>query len=603
MLQKAFQAYQGGNPAEAESISRQVLAMHPDHEGGLLLLAMSLDAQRKGAEAIALFERMTLLFPDTSAYWSNLGTIRRTLGHDDLAATAFEHALALAPDDANALFNLGSFRFDKGDYVEARMLLLRAHEQAPEDAGIRVQAAAACFECGDIDGAERLLDGWEQWIPNDVTVLTDIGWTLTRLTRADEAGRALEAAARAMPGNTRVDLRRAAFYERTNRVDEARALLARIPQDAIDRVGLRTDAATLRADLAARGDDLEGARRLYEELVADPAMVRRDPQLPSQLARVCDRLGDTDAAIDWLARGRALHVAQLRERAPQVFSEGADPLRIIRRPVTHAERASWQPVSVPSAQESPVFVVGFPRSGTTMLETMLDAHPALAGMDERAFIQDVIDAMGRMGHAYPDDLGNLAAPECDALRAMYFEWATTRARVPAGQRIVDKNPLNIMRLPLIARLFPEARIILALRHPCDVVLSNYMQTFRSPAYVALTETIESTARGYADTFAFWLDQVAVLAPNVLELRYEDVVDDIDAQSRRIAHFVGIDWDARMVNFHERAKERGFIATPSYHQVVEPINRKGVARWERYRRHLEPAIPLLQPYIDRWNYSA
>lgn len=602
MLQKAFLAYQGGNAAEAESISRQVLVAHPDHEGGLLLLAMSLDAQRKGAEAIALFERMTLLFPNTSAYWTNLGTIRRSLGHDDLAATAFDRALALAPDDANALFNLGSFRFDKGDYVEARTLLLRAHEQAPDDAGIRVHAASACFECGDIDGAERLLDDWERWVPNDVTVLTDIGWTLTRLTRADEAGRALEAAARAMPGNTRVDLRRAAFYERTNRVDEAKALLARIPQDAIDRVGLRTDAMTLRADLAARGDDLATARRLYEELVADAAMVRRDPQLPSQLARVCDRLGDTDAAMDWLARGRALHIAQLRERAPQVFSEGADPLRIIRRPVTRAERASWQSVPSPSAPASPVFVVGFPRSGTTMLETMLDAHPALTGMDERAFVQDVIDAMGKMGRAYPDDLGHLSAPECEALRAQYFDLAATRARVPAGQRIVDKNPLNIMRLPLIARLFPEARIILALRHPCDVVLSNFMQTFRSPAYVALTETIESTARAYADTFAFWLDQVAVLAPNVLELRYEDVVDDIDSQSRRIADFIGVDWDARMVNFHERAKERGFIATPSYHQVVEPINRKGIARWERYRRHLEPAIPLLQPYLDRWNYT-
>lgn len=602
MLQKAFQAYQSGNAAEAESISRQVLAAHPDHEGGLLLLAMSLDAQRKGAEAIALFERMTLLFPNTSAYWTNLGTVRRSLGHDDLAVTAFERALALAPDDANALFNLGSFRFDKGDYVESRALLLKAHAQAPDDAGIRVQAAGACFECGDIDGAERLLDDWERWIPDDVTLLTDIGWTLTRLTRADEAGRALEAAARAMPGNTRVDLRRAAFYERTNRVDEATALLARIPQDAIDRVGLRTDAATLRADLAARGNDLATARRLYEELVADAAMVRRDPQLPSQLARVCDRLGDADAAIDWLARGRALHIAQLRERAPQVFEEGADPLRIIRRRITSAERASWRSVPAPGAHESPVFVVGFPRSGTTMLETMLDAHPALAGMDERAFVQDVIDAMGKGGRTYPDDLGQLDDAECAALRALYVELAATRARVPVGQRIVDKNPLNIMRLPMIARLFPEARIILALRHPCDVVLSNYMQTFRSPAYVALTATIESTARGYADTFAFWLDQVAVLAPNVLELRYEDVVDDIEAQSRRIADFVGVDWDARMVNFHERAKERGFIATPSYHQVVEPINRKGVARWERYRRHLEPAIPLLQPYIERWNYT-
>lgn len=602
MLQSAFQAYQSGDAAQAEAISRQVLSMHPDHEGGLLLLAMSLDAQRKRAEAIALFERMTLLFPGTSAYWSNLGTIRRSLGQDEQAASAFERALALDPGESSALFNLGTFRFDKGDYVEARRLLLRAHEAAVDDAGIRVQAAAACFECGDIDGAERLLDGWERWVPEDATILADIGWTLTRLTRAEEAGRALEAAARAMPGNTRVDLRRAAFYERTNRLEEANALLARIPQDAIDRVGLRSDALTLRADLAMRAEDFATARRLYEELVVDAEMVRRDPQLPSQLARVCDRLGDAEAAMDWLARGRALHIAQLRERAPQVFDEGADPLRIIRRRLTSADRAAWQPVPAPAAADSPIFVVGFPRSGTTMLETMLDAHPALAGMDERAFVQDVIDAMAKDGFAYPDDLGRLDADACARLRTLYFDLVARRAHIPPGKRVVDKNPLNIMRLPLIARLFPEAPIILALRHPCDVVLSNYMQTFRSPAYVALTATIESTARGYADTFAFWLDQAAVLAPRVLELRYEDVVDDIEGQSRRIADFVGVEWDARMVAFHERAKERGFIATPSYHQVVEPVNRKGVGRWERYRSHLEPAIPLLRPYLERWNYA-
>ena len=558
MLQNAFQAFQSGNPAEAEAISRQVLAMHPDHEGGLLLLAMSLDAQRKRAEAIALFERMTLLFPQTSAYWSNLGTIRRSLGQDELAASAFERALALDPDEPGALFNLGAFRFDKGDYVEARRLLLHAHAMWPDDAGVRAQAAAACFECGDIEGAERLLADWERWVPEDANLLADIGWTLTRLTRAEEAGRALEAAARAMPNNTRVDLRRAAFHERTNRVDEANALLSRIPQDAIDRAGLRSDALTLRADLAMRTEDFATARRLYEELVADPGMVRRDPQLPSQLARVCDRLGDTVAAMDWLSRGRALHIAQLRERAPQVFDEGADPLRIIRRPVTPAEHSAWQPLPSPTAAESPVFVVGFPRSGTTMLETMLDAHPDLAGMDERAFVQDLIDAMAKDGYRYPDDLGRLDAEAGAKLRALYRDLVTTRARIAPGKRVVDKNPLNIMRLPLIARLFPQSPIILALRHPCDVVLSNYMQTFRSPAYVALTATIESTARGYADTFAFWLDQAAVLAPRVLELRYED--------------------------------------------VVEPVNRKGVGRWERYRDSLEPAIPLLRPYIERWNYA-
>jgi hypothetical protein len=324
--------------------------------------------------------------------------------------------------------------------------------------------------------------------------------------------------------------------------------------------------------------------------------------LLTAIARMYEKKDDVVSTMSWLDRAHAQQIDELRSHAPHWFEPGADPLGITRHRIGPAEHAQWTPLRAPEAQESPIFVVGFPRSGTTMLETMLDAHPLLTGMDERTFVQDIVEELRSAGFEYPQHIGRIDDALADRLRDVYWRLVRMRARIAPGKRLVDKNPLNILRLPLIARIFPNARIILALRHPCDVVLSNYMQTFRTPAYVSLTASIESTARGYADTFAFWLDQVAVLAPNVLELRYEDVVDDIDAQSRRIADFVGVDWDARMVNFHERAKERGFIATPSYHQVVEPINRKGVARWERYRRHLEPAIPLLQPYIERWNYT-
>lgn len=601
MLQRAFEAYQSGNPRQAETLCREILATQPEDQVAMLFLAMSLDAQHRTIEAIQLFERLTVLSPEQAENWANLGTVLRAAGQADKAEQAFRSALERDGADANSLFNLGSLSFDKGNYGEARRFLLRALETAPEDPSIRALAVAACFECADFEQTDRLLVDWERWATGNVEVLTDLGWTLTRLTRAEEAGRALEMAAQMMPNNTRVDLRRAAFYERTNRVAESRALLQQIPQEALDRVGLGTDATILRADLAARGDDLEGARHLYEKLVVDADLVRRDPQLPSQLARVCDRLGDPAAAMMWLVHGRALHLAQLRERAPQIFEEGADPLRIIRQPLSAEQVAAWKPVTVPSAEESPIFVVGFPRSGTTMLETMLDAHPQLASMDERAFIQDVVDEMHKMGFAYPDGLGELDDAQCAHLRATYANLVKTQARVDPTLRLVDKNPLNIMRLPLIVRLFPKAKIILALRHPCDVVLSNFMQTFRAPAYIAMCATIESTAQGYADTFDFWIDQAGVLSPDVLELRYEDVVDDIDAQSRRLAAFIGIDWDERMVNFHERAKDRGFIGTPSYQQVVEPINRRGVARWEKYREYLEPAIPILRRHIERWNY--
>ncbi len=601
MFQSIFELLQSGDAPRAETMTRSILASDPDAESALVLLALCLDAQYRSAEALAVFERLTQLYPNTSSHWSNLGAARRDLGQQAGAREAFLKAYSLDPTDPSALLNLGNAAMEDGAFADARAKLLDALVAEPNDATIRTQAANACYECGEFDQAERLIENWQDWCANDALNINEVGWLLTRLGRADKAGDALHAAAALAPGQPRIQLRLAAYYERSNRVEEATATLAAIDSMAAVREGLSNDLAILRASLAARGDDLNSAISLHEPLLADASVMRRDPQLLSQLARLHDRNGDPNAAMQSLMRGRKVQLEQLRDRVPQLFEVGADPIRIVRSRVSQEQRSRWDAIDAPTSAESPVFVVGFPRSGTTMLETMLDAHPGLTGMDERAFIDNAIDEFKQGGFNYPDQLGKIDTTMANELRANYWKRVDERVERPPGVRLVDKNPLNIMRLPLIARLFPNAKIILALRHPCDVVLSNYMQAFRSPAYIKLCETIESTAIGYADTFAFWIDQADVLKPDVLELRYEDIVDDIDTQSRRIADFIGVDWDQRMVDFHERARERGFIATPSYSQVVEPLNRKGVGRWERYREYLEPAMPHLQPYIDRWNY--
>ena len=602
MFQEIFQLLNSGEAVRAEAMTRALLASDPDAESPLLLLAFCLDAQSRTTEVLQVFERLTQLYPTTSSHWSNLGAAYRDLGRKEEARDAFQKAHALDPDDPAALLNLGNADMTDGAFASARNTLLEALDADPTDPQIRIQAANACYECGEFDQAEHLIENWQAWSADDALSLNEVGWLLTRLGRGEAADKALHSADKRSPNHPRIQMRLAAFYERNNKVDQASSLVARMDTAAVAREGLATDLAIVRAGIATRGENLQEAIELHEALLADPVAIRRDPQLLSQLARLHDRNGDPTAAMRSLADGRKVQIDQLRDRVPQLFEPDADPIRMVRRRVSADARHRWQSINAPSAADSPVFVVGFPRSGTTMLETMLDAHPGLAGMDERVFVQDAIDEIKQRGLDYPEQLGDVDSGFADSLRANYWKRAAERVERAPGVRLVDKNPLNIQRLPLIARLFPNAKIILALRHPCDVVLSNYMQAFRSPAYIKLCETIESTAIGYAGTFAFWLDQAEVLKPDVLELRYEDVVDDIDMQSRRIADFIGIEWDQRMVDFHDRARERGFIATPSYAQVVEPLNRKGVGRWERYREYLVPAIPHLQPYLDRWNYD-
>jgi hypothetical protein len=198
-------------------------------------------------------------------------------------------------------------------------------------------------------------------------------------------------------------------------------------------------------------------------------------------------------------------------------------------------------------------------------------------------------------------MGKLTAQQVAAIRARYFERAASKVKLAPGQRVVDKNPLNMLRLPVIQRLFPNAPIILAIRHPCDVVLSCFMQHFRAPHFVMLCSDLQTLADGYRRSFDFWYQQSALLSPNILEVRYEKFVADFERGVREMAEFLRVPWHDGMLAPAEHARAKGYISTPSYSQVVQPVNQKAVGRWRAYQRHLAPIIPRLRTYLQRWDY--
>jgi hypothetical protein len=158
-------------------------------------------------------------------------------------------------------------------------------------------------------------------------------------------------------------------------------------------------------------------------------------------------------------------------------------------------------------------------------------------------------------------------------------------------------------LPMIMRLFPHARIVLCLRHPCDVLLSCSMQPFRSPAFMVLCSSLERLARGYVQAFEQWYRQVEVLGPRVLEWRYESVVGQPEDHLARLGTFLDIADPSPMARFAEHARSKRFISTPSYAQVTQALHARAVNRWHAYREHFEPVLPLLRPLIDRLGYTA
>jgi len=597
MLQNGFQALQTGNLAQAEQISRQLVARNPRDEGALLLLAMSLDAQTRLDEAATIFEQLTTLYPHRAEHWLNLGYLERSRDNIAAARRALEQSIELDPQQSEPLRELGLIESAAGLNHIAAVHLSAALALQPEDAVLRAQTARTCQRAGRTDEATSLLDGWADWTRGNPDALADVAWTVMENGDMETAGQVLEFAERQAPDNASILAKRAAFLERTNRVDEARALLDRIP---VRNDGIKEEIDVVRAQIASRSGNVDEAYAIYETLVRDERVALRRTELFFALAQISDKRQDAAQAMNWLQQGHAVQMQQLRASlAPRAE---LDAMLMPAVDVSAQDYAGWSAVQAPSAEESPIFVVGFPRSGTTLLETMLDAHPQLSCMDERSFVHEIVEQMRERGFEYPRDLGKLDDATCNALREHYWKQVRERSQAEAGKRLVDKNPLSMTRLPLIHRLFPNAKIILALRDPRDVVLSNYMQIFRAPAYARMCERLESTAQGYAVAFAAWNAFARVFKLDLLQTRHEDVVDDVDGFSRRLCEFLGLEWSENMVSFHEHAARRGYIGTPSYHQVVEPVNRKGIGRWQRYAQWLEPALPALAPYVTQFGYA-
>jgi Flp pilus assembly protein TadD len=606
-------AWNAGDARRVLALATQASAAEADSEGFLGLLGVAQQETGEYSSAAGTFERLAHMQPGVPAWWNNLGVACRHAGDASASEQALLKAKSLAPGDAEVHYNLGLLYIQQQRWPLARETLLDAVQLAPQFVEARLEAAHACHVCGDIESERVMLEGADGWPPQPAAQALVLASILSVLGRLETALQVL-ARARVPEGpaastlRLRIAAQRVALYERNNLLELAQRELQQVPMEALD--ALPADAVDARADgwrahavVAMRGGRHADAAALYQRVLGVVGDDEGRATAAFGLAAALDRQARHDEA--WQALGIA-HAAQLdvvRQAAPELLKPDSQPLPMVTSVVDAAAFVRWKPLARPRMESSPVFVIGFPRSGTTLLEQMLDAHPDFRSMDERGFIYSLVDRMQHVGQRYPADLADLPQTDADHLRATYFGMVAHALPDLGGRRLVDKNPLNLLCLPLILRLFPEARIVLCLRHPCDVLLSCYMQSFRSPAFRAMCSELPRLARGYAEAFEQCCHHVEVFEPSVLEWRYESVVGDFDGAVTRLGTFLEVADASPFAGFAERARDKRFIATPSYAQVTQAVSAKAVGRWRNYREQFEPVLPILRPWLEKFGYTA
>ncbi len=599
----AIDALRRSSLHEAERLGHRAYKTAPRDARIVWTYGAIMQARGSYSEAARLFRRLVEMQAEDAGHWMNLATALRATGQYEEALRAYETAGQLGERSADYFYNLALLQMDLSDARAALANLREAARISPRDSEIRFDYSRICFLCVETEETQQSLRDWQQWQKWTAERYAGVAALLLQMGEQCDAEAIIGHLDRMPERTMAVELRVIGMLERLNRLDEAKRRMAALPPEPAANDADIQRRLAVEAQLAQRGDDTERAERLYRDLLQmqpDPAERER---FLFPLAKVLDERKQYVDAIETIAQAHDVQWMNV-ERSGIASFEDEQPIMAITAYGCNVEDvAAWTEQAPPDRQHSPIFIVAFPRSGTTLLEQMLDAHPALQTMDEQPFLQKTTLQFGERGITYPEAMRHADADTLSEIRRYYWLQVGSKLQLRPGQRLIDKNPLNMLRLPAIRRLFPHAPILLAIRHPCDVIISNYFQHYRAPEFVRLCRDLPSLALAYRKAFDFWYHQVAILKPCVREIRYESFVADFEQESYRISQFLELDWHEAMLRPAEHARRKGYISTPSYSQVVQPVSTKAVGRWRRYEAHMAPVIAEVRPYLQRWAYDS
>jgi tetratricopeptide (TPR) repeat protein len=468
--------------------------------------------------------------------------------------------------------------FNAGDLDAADAICERLLQHNRRDANALMLRCRIAIQAQDFDAAARHAAGCVALRPGEAQphFLAGLAASL-KGDYADAVGKLDEALA-LEPGNAEASEWKAVVLEWDGDHEGARAVLE--PFVAAGRETPRMAETQARIDIRA-------ARWREAADIARRHLARSDlpPDARARLGQVAgealERLGDYDESF-------AAHADA--NRAVAVPFDEADYARFIGRvlDVFSADRVA-ELARHGDRSELPVFIAGMPRSGTTLVEQIIDAHPKALGAGE---INDIEAAVGGLQvelqstEPYPECVADLEPDDVARLAGRYLD--RLRALAPSARRVVNKSLANYRTLGFVALLFPAARVIVCRRDPRDTCVSCYMSTILPQALPYITDLrhLGFAYRQHERLLAHWKK---VLTLPMLEVDYEAVVDDLEAQSRRIIEFCGLDWDDRCLRFHASGRT---VRTMSYEQVRRPIYRSSIGRYKRFERHLGPLLEAL-----------
>jgi tetratricopeptide (TPR) repeat protein len=495
---------------------------------------------------------------------------------------------------ARALWQMN--RFD-----DALCLFEEAVSNHPQNLVALIDASRALGARFEIKRAEAMLDRLMKVGGQRPDIIHLAGQSYRMIFRPDEAMACFQKVVAQTKEIPDAYLELAILYERRHRLNEAFVLIEECLRTDPGYFEAQLFKARLLRRLKQGADSAALFRKLATQGQAHPLV---QAQAWAEIAQMLDHEEQFRPAMEAMLKCKRI----LLQREGPVRQESEAVLGHLRRlteSLTPAHFQRWAEAASEFTPAKAAVLTSFPRSGTTLLEQVLDSHSGLVSSDEReTFARDIFPAMW-LSPVTPaptaEALDAVPAHKLTTLRQRYFEHMAAALNEPIGDRIhLDKNPPLTLVLPGFLRLLPEARLLIALRDPRDVVISCFMQYLPLNPNSVCFLTLERTAHRYANDMATWRQLRQMIASPWIEVRYEDTVADLEKETRRAIDFLGLPWERQVLAYRDRLKTK-VVGSPTYEAVSQPLYTRAIGRWKNYQEFLEPYLPILQPSIDAFGY--
>ncbi|WP_421916687.1 tetratricopeptide repeat-containing sulfotransferase family protein [Mesorhizobium sp.] len=543
-VQQALQLHQAGRRQEAEALYRQVLAQKANHPAAAHFLGLLLHQTGRSPEGLELLERSVRMLPDNPDFLNNVGTVMRDLGRVPAAIDFFRKAVELRPDQLAARDNLGSSLKQLGQFEGAEETYRGTIGRNPFHIRARIGLAETLQEAGRLDEALATFREALNIRPKDADLLHGLGVGLMEKGKLDEAANAFRQALAVDPGMSRAWLMLTQVKrqkERDTELTGMEAQHAKAPEGSLARMQLSFG-------LGKANDDLKDYGRAFDYYTEGNAIRRK--------------------GIDYdKARTRAEFEA-MKATFDAGFFEKHKPSPIV--------------------DDTPIFVVGMPRSGTTLIEQIIASHPQVYGAGELSILKTAVGKQFPMNMpgGFPAGIAGLPDKAFAEAGQAYLDMLHTR--YPGFRHVTDKMPGNFLLIGFIHMMLPKARIVHCARDAAATCLSIFKVHFRNDThrYGYDLGELADFHNLYTDIMAHWH---TVLPGVVHDVRYEDFVADQEGQTRALMTHLGLPWDDKVLSFHETDRP---VRTASAAQVRQPMYQGSVDLWKLYGDRLKPLLDRL-----------